>query len=213
MAECGCEFEVTDDAQRQTLRVVLAINAVMFVAEMTTGLLADSTGLIADSLDMLADASVYAISLFAVGRAAKVRRGAATASGVLQIALGGGVLIEVVRRFYFGAEPIGWTMIYIASTALVANAVCLRLLWKHRGGDVNFRASYIFSANDVIANIGVIVSGALVVLTGSPIPDLLIGIIIAAVVLNGGVKILREAREDSTNQQIGTEENGRKDPN
>lgn len=207
MADCGCEFEATDEAQRRTLRVVLAINAGMFLAEISAGLLADSAGLIADSLDMLADASVYAISLFAVGRAAKVRRNAATASGVLQIALGGGVLIEVVRRFYYGAEPIGWTMISIASIALVANTICLRLLWKHRGGDVNFRASYIFSANDVIANVGVICSGALILLTESPIPDLLIGIIIAAVVLKGGLKILGEAKEDSRNQQVGKQQN------
>ncbi|WP_238388804.1 cation transporter [Roseimaritima ulvae] len=208
MADCGCEFEATDDEQRRTLRIVLAINALMFVAEMTAGLLAESAGLIADSLDMLADASVYAISLFAVGRVAKIRRSAATASGVLQVLLGGGVLIEVVRRFTFGTEPIGWTMIGIAAIALVANAICLRLLWKHRGGDVNFRASFIFSANDVIANFGVIVSGALVLLTESAIPDLLIGIIIAAVVFRGGVKILREAKEDAKNEQADEQHNG-----
>jgi Co/Zn/Cd efflux system component len=70
------------------------------------------------------------------------------------------------------------------------------MISKHKGGDVNFRASYIFSANDVIANIGVIISGALVLWTGSQVPDLVIGIIIAAVVLRGGVKILGEAKNE-----------------
>ena len=83
MAECGCELEAENDAQRSTLRVVLVINAAMFLTEIVVGIVAGSTGLIADSLDMLADASVYAISLYAVGRAARIRRGAATASGVL----------------------------------------------------------------------------------------------------------------------------------
>ena len=158
MGDCGGEFEASGDDQRRTLRIVLAINAMMFVAEIAAGLLADSTGLIADSLDMLADASVYAISLYVVGRASCVRRLAAKGSGLLQMALGTGVVIEATRRFYFGAEPIGWTMIATAAIALLANAICLRLLWKYRRSDVNFRASYIFSANDVIANAGVMIS-------------------------------------------------------
>ena len=197
MGDCGCEFEASGDEQRWTLRIVLAINALMFVAEIVAGILADSTGLIADSLDMLADASVYAISLYAVGRASYVRRLAAKGSGLLQMALGTGVLIEATRRFYFGAEPIGWTMIATAAIALLATAICLRLLWKHRRGDVNFRASYIFSANDVIANVGVMISGTLVLSTGSQVPDLAIGILIAIVVLRGGIKIMGEARKES----------------
>lgn len=208
MPDCGCDFEATNDEQRQTLRLVLAINAVMFVAELVAGLLADSTGLIADSLDMLADASVYAISLFAVGRAANVRSTAATISGVLQMTLGAVVMIEAVRRFYGEAEPIGGTMIGIGFVALVANAVCLRLLWKHRGGDVNFRASFIFSTNDVIANIGVIVSGALVLWTGSQFPDLAIGMLISLVVFRGGVKIFGEARRESKTQRENGEKRG-----
>ena len=80
---------------------------------------------------------------------------------------------------------------------MVANAVCLKLLWKHRGGDVNFRASFIFSTNDVIANVGVMLAGALVLLTESQIPDLAIGLLISLVVLRGGIKILCEARKES----------------
>lgn len=198
MAECGCEMEAENDAQRSTLRVVLVINAAMFLTEIVVGIVAGSTGLIADSLDMLADASVYAISLYAVGRAARIRRGAATASGVLQLILGIGVLAEAGRRFVSGGEPVGFLMMGMGVVALTANLYCLRLIAKHKGGDVNFRASYIFSANDVIANIGVIISGLIVKLSGSQIPDLVIGILIAAVVIRGGVKILKDARGDAS---------------
>jgi cation diffusion facilitator family transporter len=200
MSDCGCELEAESDEQRKTLRIVLAINAAMFVVEIVAGLLASSTGLIADSLDMLADASVYAISLYAVGRVASIRRNAATASGVLQLVLGVGVLIEAVRRFIGGGEPIGVAMIAMGMVALVANSICLWLIAKHKGGDVNFRASYIFSANDVIANIGVIVSGLLVLLLGSQVPDLVIGVVIAAVVVRGGFKILGEARSEAATE-------------
>ncbi|TWT51718.1 Cadmium, cobalt and zinc/H(+)-K(+) antiporter [Thalassoglobus neptunius] len=196
MTDCGCELEAENDEQRKTLRVVLAINAAMFLIEVVTGILAGSTGLIADSLDMLADASVYAISLFAVGRTVGIRRKAATISGALQLALGIGVLVESYRRFVGGGEPIGVAMIGMGSVALIANTICLKLISKHKGGDVNFRASYIFSANDVIANIGVIISGLLVLWLGSQIPDLSIGVIIAMIVVWGGVRILKDARNE-----------------
>ncbi|MEZ6092143.1 MAG: hypothetical protein R3C05_29895 [Pirellulaceae bacterium] len=113
------------DAQRATLRVVLAINAAMFIVEIVSGVLASSTGLIADSLDMLADASVYAISLYAVGRATNIRGNAATASDVLQLALGFEVLIEAVPRFIGGWEPIGVAMMAMGCVALIANSFCL----------------------------------------------------------------------------------------
>ena len=52
-------------------------------------------------------------------------------------------------------------------------------------------AVFICSANDVIANTGVIAAGALVAWTGSNIPDLVIGTVIGVVVLVGGIRILR----------------------
>lgn len=198
MADCGCELEAANDEQRRTLRVVLGINAVMGLVEITVGFLAQSTGLAADSLDMLADASVYAISLFAVGRAAGLKRTAATISGMLQIVLGAGVLVEACRRSFLGGEPIGMAMIAMGCVAFGANAFCLGLLARHRHGDVNFQASWIFSANDVIANAGVILSGVLVIALGSPTPDLAIGVIIAAIVIRGGLKILSAARAETS---------------
>ncbi len=76
----------------------------MCLTEVVVGIAAGSTGLIADSLDTLADASVCAISLYAVGRAVHIRRGAATDSGVPQLILGVSVLIEAARRFISGGD-------------------------------------------------------------------------------------------------------------
>jgi Co/Zn/Cd efflux system component len=178
--------------------VLLAINAGMFAVEMLAGWLGDAVGLVADSLDMLADASVYAISLYAVGRPRRLQANAATVSGILQVALGVGVLVGVAYRFVAGSEPVSTLMIVVGALALVANVTCLALIAKHREGGVHMRASWIFSANDVIANVGVIVAGVLVAWLGSPIPDLLIGGIIALIVVRGGVRILREAHAERT---------------
>lgn len=194
MTDCGCEVEITDREQGRVLWVLLAINASMFLVEVLAGWVAESTGLMADSLDMLADAAVYAISLYAVGRAGRTKRNAAMASGVFQILLALGVLGDGTRRFIVGSEPWSAAMMGVSALALAANVTCLALLAKHRHGEVHMRASWIFSTNDVIANLGVIVAGGLVAATGSRLPDLGVGVIIAAVVLRGGVRIVRDAR-------------------
>lgn len=202
MSDCGCAIEARDRQERKTLLVVLAINAVMFAVELVIGLLADSTALIADSLDMLADALVYSISLYAVGRSDSHKRTAASFSGILQIALALIVLADVVRRLFHGSEPVSFLIVGIGTLALIANSICLSLILRHRRGGVHMRASVIFSTNDVIANIGVILAGVLVWALESPYPDLLIGLIISAIVLRGGIKILGEASlsQTETNQ-------------
>jgi Co/Zn/Cd efflux system component len=195
---CGCGMEARNQQERKTLLLVLGINAFMFVFEMTLGLMAQSTGLIADSLDMFADASVYGISLYAVGKSSDLKAGSARLSGLGQILLALLVLAEVLRRLILGSEPISALMMGVGAIALVANAACLSLIAKHRDGGVHMRASLIFSKNDVIANIGVIVSGVLVWILGSRYPDLVIGFAIALVVLRGGLQILNEVTEHKT---------------
>jgi Co/Zn/Cd efflux system component len=181
----------SDQAEARTLWILLAINAVMFVVELVAGWVAESTGLIADSLDMLADASVYAVALYAVGRSALLKRRAAHLTGWLQVTLALGALGEVLRRLIFGSAPEAPTIMGIALLALVANVTCLLLIARNRHYGVHMMAVFICSANDVIANTGVIAAGALVAWTGSRVPDLVIGTVIGVVVLFGGIRILR----------------------
>jgi len=195
MGGCGCDSGATEALERRTLRALLGINATMFVVEALAGWIADSTGLMADSLDMLADASVYGIALYAVGRSPLVQFRAGAASGYLQMGLGIGVLADVVRRFVYGSDPMSVMMIVVGGIALAANITCLLLLAKHRDGGMHMRASWIFSTNDVIANVSVIASGALVATLNSRIPDLMIGLSISLLVIHGGIRILRETRE------------------
>ena len=177
--------------EARTLRLLLAINAVMFVGEMAAAWIARSAGLLADSLDMFADAAVYGLALYAVGRSAKAKLRTAHVAGWLQAALAIGAMVEVVRRFVYGSEPEPPLMMAVAAVALIANVLCLWLVSRHREGGAHMRASAIFSANDVIANVGVIAAGVLVAVTGSRYPDLVVGALIAAVVLLGARRILR----------------------
>lgn len=180
----------TEAQEAGTLWILLAINALMFVVEMTMGVIAQSAGLIADSLDMFADAAVYGLALYAVGHSIKMQVRAAHVAGVLQLILAIGVLAEVGRRFFFGSEPQSTLMMAIAFVALIANSACLMLIYKHREGGAHMKASWIFSANDVLINAGVILAGALVAWTGSNYPDLIIGTVVGLIVLSGARRIL-----------------------
>jgi Co/Zn/Cd efflux system component len=87
-------------------------------------------------------------------------------------------------------------MMAVGALALAANLVCLALLAKHRDGEVHMRASWIFSVNDVLANLGVILSGLVVFVFGSRWPDLIIGAAITVLVLRGGIRIVLDARTE-----------------
>jgi len=179
--------------QRKVIIAVMVINGSMFFVEFLAGIISESAALIADAMDMLADALVYGISLYAIGRAAQIKLKAAQISGMFQILLGAGVFIEVIRRFILGSEPESLLMVAVGLIALAANVSCLLLIAKYRAGEVHMRASWIFSRNDVIANIGVILAGVLVFSFGTPLPDLVIGFVISIIVMKGGASIVRDA--------------------
>lgn len=178
----GVEDPRALQAERKTLSIVLGINAFMFIVELGAGILAESTGLISDSLDNFADAAVYGLSLYAVGKSAGGQSQAARLSGFLQLALAIGAFGEVARRSIGGSDPESTTMVAIASLALVANVICLKLVHRQSHRGVHMKASVIFSANDVLANLGVIASALLVGVTGSRLPDLVVGTLIASLV-------------------------------
>ncbi|UJJ58319.1 cation transporter [Rhodanobacter denitrificans] len=195
MSECGCHAQATNEAERRILRLALGLNATMFVVGIVAGLIAQSMGLIADSLDMLADASAYGIALVAWQRSASFKASAANLSGTLLLILGAGVVAGVVWRLVAGSHPEGLWMMGIAFVALVVNTTVLRLLERFRRGEVHLRATWLFTRVDVIANLAVIVSGVLVLLLHSAVPDLVIGTTIACYVLKEALGILREAKE------------------
>lgn len=173
-----------------TLYWLLGINAILFLVEFFSGLVAQSTGLIGESLDNFADAAVYGLALYAIGHGAKMQLRAAHVAGLLQLAMAFGLISEVVRRFIFGSEPESMLMMLVAFIALLANTSCLLLISRHRESGAHMKASWIFSANDVLINMGVITAGVLVMWTGLNYPDLIIGSIAGVLVLYGAKRIL-----------------------
>ena len=182
-----------DRQQRRTLLVVLILNALLFVGLGAGGVLADSSALLANAVDNGADSVVYLISFLAVGRALSWKRGAARLSGVLLLVFAAGVLVDLGRRWWFGAEPVGWTMMGLALVAAIVNLICLMLLKRVTSDDVNMDAAETFSLNDFAANGGILVAGGLVLWLDQAWPDLVVGLLVAALAIKGGVEILRDA--------------------
>jgi len=193
----SCPYEGTlidenDLSDKKLLWSVMIINFSVFVVEIIFGIIAHSMGLVADALDELSDAFVYALSLYAISGTLLVKKRIARFSGALQLGLALWGFVEVVRRF-IDAEiiPNSLIMIIFSCIALVGNTATLILLGKSKTKEVHIKSSQIFSSNDVIANIGVIVAAILVFILQNRIPDLVIGAIVFSFVLRGAIVIFK----------------------
>src|SRR5262245_50337204 len=191
------------DRQRRVLRVVVLINLGMFLAECTGGVLAHSTALLADSVDMLGDAIVYGFSLYVVGRGAVWQARGALLKGTIMAAFGAAVLAEVVVKAISGVVPVAQTIGIMGLLALIANAICLALLWSCRTDDVNMWSAWRCSLNDVAGNAGVLLAAAGVSLTGRSWPDVVIGLVIAALFVTSAIGVIRDARRQLRPVSVG----------
>lgn len=194
----GCErsnVEVETEGKRKILRTALVLNASMFVIGTAVGLWAQSTGILADALDMLTDAVAYWLALLAFSRGLKFKRLAARFSGVILVVLGAGILIEVVRRYFFGSEPIGWVIIIYSVVSFGVNLYVLSRLAAFRHGEAHLRATYLFTRADVVADVSLFITGCIVAATGLQVVDLLLGLGIGLFVLREAVGILSHANE------------------
>ena len=198
MSDC-CEqtsFDGTPISYRRALLAVIAINATMFIVELSAGYLARSQALKADALDFGGDAATYAISLAVIGMSASVRAKASLfkAGSLALIALF--ILGSTIVRVFSDGAPETVTMSIIGGLALAANLLSVLILLRWRDGDSNVRSVWLCSRNDAIGNAGVIVAAGVVALTGSPWPDLIVAAIMGTLAVTAGVSVVRHARAD-----------------
>lgn len=176
--------------QRRVLVIVMIINFVMFFAEFGGGLAARSTALMADSIDMFGDGMVYGLSLYALSRGPRWEAGAAIAKGGIILVFGLAIVVDVALKLINGVPPSSSLMLTFGTVALVANLICLALLWRFRGENVNMASTFECSRNDVVSNFGVLTAAGLVGATGQAWPDIAIGAIIAAIFIRSAWRVL-----------------------
>lgn len=190
------ELEILRERQSALLKIVLLINAIMFVIEMTAGVYASSNALKADSLDMLGDALVYGFSLYVLSRSALWKAKASLLKGLIMAAFGLAVTVETVLKIISPHIPNASTMGSIGFLVLLANGVCLFLLTRHKDDDLNMKSVWLCSRNDIIANTGVLIAAYSVYITQSFWPDLIVGSIIAILFLSSSIEVIKESQAE-----------------
>jgi Co/Zn/Cd efflux system component len=194
---CGCcgnpQFEGLDPTYKRILWTVIALNAAMFLVEMTAGALARSQALQADALDFLADTVTYGLSLAVIGVSLRTRSIAALGKGASLSLISLWVLGSTIYRTFFLALPRAEIMGVVAVLALVANAASVLLLIRYKDGDANIRSVWLCSRNDAIGNVVVMVAALGVWGSRTPWPDLAVAAFMASLFFSSSVQILRRA--------------------
>lgn len=189
----SCELEKLNKRQSKVLWTVLGINAMMFVVELLSGIRSYSLALTGDSLDMLGDAIAYGSSLYVIHKSKKAQAGSAMLKGIIMFLTAIGVFARAIYQAFFNAPPELQIMSSVGFLALIANLFCLFLLTRHRHDNINMSSVWLCSRNDIIANISVLVAAGLVFLTGTPLPDLMVGFGLTIVFAKSAGKVLSQS--------------------
>jgi len=195
MSDC-CDdkvFEGMSDAYRRALIAVILINAVMFIVEVIAGFMSGSQALLADALDFAGDSATYTISLLVIGASVRTRAMASLFKGGSLAFIAVIILVSSCLRFFSDTVPVAETMGLIGFMALIANLTSLLILMRWREGDSNVRSVWLCSRNDAIGNVGVIMAGVVVAITGAAWPDLVVAIFLASLFLRSAYSIISQA--------------------
>jgi len=105
---------------------------------------------------------------------------------------------DAVRRrgWVLQQQPEAELMGVFGAVALAVNLAAAAALIPHRSGDASARAIWLFSRNDALANLAVVIAAGLVAWSGTPWPDLVVAVMIAALFLQSSWSIIRDARAD-----------------
>jgi cation diffusion facilitator family transporter len=190
---CSIELDSENRTQKKVILVVLLINLTFFFVEGIAGFIAESSSLLADAVDMGGDALVYLMSLLAIGKSITHKAKVAIFNSTFELILGSLVLIEVVSKLLRPSEPISSTMFIIGGLALLANLTSGVLLIRYRSKDINMKAVWNCTRNDILNNFLTLAAAGGVYFFNAGWPDVLSGFVIATLIIFFSIKILRES--------------------
>jgi len=185
------------------LRLGLALTLAVLLIEFAGGLFSHSLALLSDAGHVLTDVFALGLAWFAVEqskRPADQRRTygyqrvsilAALLNAITLIVIVLAIAIEAVRRLMDPAPVQGGLVIATALVAIAINAFVILTL-RGDGDNLNLRAAMLHVTGDVAASVGVVIAGALILLTGWLPIDPLLSLAIAALIAYGAWGIVRE---------------------
>ncbi|OFZ72718.1 MAG: cation transporter [Betaproteobacteria bacterium RBG_16_64_9] len=191
-----CALETLRERQSATLKMVLAINAVMFLVIVAGALYARSAALMSDSLDNLGDALTYALSLYAVALGPRRKAQVAFFKGLLILLAALVVAAQIAYKLVHPSVPVFEAMGAFSLLALAANGACLALLWRHRAEDVNMSSVWECSRNDIASNVAVFAAAGGVWATASAWPDVFVASCLLVLFLRSAWRVLSAAHAE-----------------
>jgi cobalt-zinc-cadmium efflux system protein len=186
---------------------VLLLTAAFMVVEVVGGVLAGSLALLADAGHMLTDVAALGMSLLAFQLArrpaswektygyARIEIRAALVNGVVLVVTAVAIAWEAWRRLAEPVEVNGPLLAAVAAAGLIVNVIAAKLLHGHAHGSLNARAAYLHVLGDLLGSVGAVAAGAIVWATGWTAADPIISVLIAALILVGSWRLLREAAD------------------
>ncbi|MGK0441071.1 MAG: Co/Zn/Cd efflux system component [Pseudohongiellaceae bacterium] len=191
--ENSCGADALVEHQRGTLVKVLWINVLMFIAVVIAAFYAHSTALLSDSLDNLGDAITYGLSLYVVNKGVTAKAKMALFKGGLIFLAACMVVGQVVYKLLNPVVPVYEIMGLFSVAGLLANSLCLFLLWRHRHEDINMSSVFECSRNDIASNLSVIIAAVCVWYFESGYPDIIIASLLAAMLLKSSYRVIKGA--------------------
>lgn len=183
-------------AYRRVLRLALWINLLMFGIEIAGAARADSVSLLGDAIDFFGDAANYGISLAVMGGVLTLRARTAMIKAACMAAFGVFVLWQSIANLEAGVVPEARTMAGIGVLALFANLVVARMLYRFRHGDANMRSVWLSTRNDVLSNLAILAAALGVFGSGSGLPDVVVGLVMAGLAMSSAWSVWWHARRE-----------------
>lgn len=194
-----------DPSTRLTLVLCIVLNLAFVVVEAIVGFTKNSLGLLSDAGHNLGDVFSLAISLLAVGMAARAANKhftygykkstilASLANAVILLVAVGAILVECVSKFRHPEAVSGAAVSWTAAAGIVVNGLTTLLLMSKQKGDLNMRGAFVHMMMDTLVSFGVVVSGIVIIFTGWAWVDALVSLAIAVVIITSTWSLLRES--------------------
>jgi Co/Zn/Cd efflux system component len=182
---------------RQTVLVVAALNLSYFGIEFVAALTAGSVSLLADSADFLEDAAINVLIFFALAWTATRRAAVGKVMAALLLVPALAFLWTMADKLMDPVPPAAGALTIVGLGALAVNLTAALLLARHRRAEGSLtRAAFLSARNDAAANIGIITAGLVTVSYPSIWPDIVVGLVIAAMNLDAAHEVWEASHEE-----------------
>ncbi|HEX2436489.1 MAG TPA: cation diffusion facilitator family transporter [Solirubrobacterales bacterium] len=189
---------------RRRLWIALAINVAMLAAEAIGGVITGSLALLADAGHVLSDVGAIGLGLAAGGLASlpggprrtfgyqRTEVIAALVNGIALVVIAVLVAAAAIDRLGDAPEVEGAGVLALGALGLAGNVAATCVLARGEREDLNLEGVLRHSVADALGSLGVIVSGAVIVVTGWDPIDPLVGLAIAALILASSARLIAE---------------------